>query len=101
MLTLYLRGSMRSVPNPNPVPLNNPTAPSAAVGYLSPEEAARFLSISKRELERYRTAGGGPVFHKLGRRTIRYSVKELCAWMDRFKYANTADAASRQEVFNV
>jgi predicted DNA-binding transcriptional regulator AlpA len=71
------------------------------VAYLSPKEAARFLSLSESVLERYRTNGGGPVFHKLGRRTVRYSTVDLRAWMDQFRCGNTAQAAMLGEAANV
>ncbi len=49
-------------------------------GYLSPIEAARYLSISVKQLEHLRRRGGGPRFCKVGR-LCRYPVPELDHWM--------------------
>lgn len=76
--------------------VESPVAPPEHfTGYLSPESAGRFLSISVKELERLRREGGGPLFVKLGRRTVRYAVIDLRTWADQFKYANTAEAAAK------
>ena len=64
-------------------------------GWLSPREAGGYLSISTNALERMRRCGGGPRFAKLGRRTVRYRVEDLDAWMAARVVANTAEAAER------
>ena len=66
------------------------------VGYLSPKEAALFLSVSVKELERLRYAGGGPRYVKLGKRTVRYAIPELHAWMQSRTVSNTAEAAAQK-----
>ncbi len=43
---------------------------------LTPEEAARFLALSPKTLARWRWAGRGPEFFKLGS-AVRYSQKQL------------------------
>ena len=48
---------------------------------LRTKEAARFLGISIRTLEKHRTYGTGPAYHKLGGRVV-YSVDDLRAWAD-------------------
>lgn len=48
--------------------------------YLSAEEAAGFVGLSKQQLDIHRMNGGGPAFHKVGRRVL-YSVHDLRAWM--------------------
>lgn len=48
--------------------------------YLNAEEAAGFLGLSKQQLDVHRMKGGGPPFHKVGRRVL-YSVSDLRAWM--------------------
>lgn len=51
--------------------------------YLSPEDAAVLLGISKRTLENYRVRGdGGPPYHRIGG-LIRYRVADLRAWVER------------------
>ncbi|MEA1833425.1 helix-turn-helix domain-containing protein [Methylobacterium durans] len=50
--------------------------------YLTPAEAAAHLSIPVRTLEGYRKRGGGPVYRKLGRKTVRYHRDDLTAWAE-------------------
>nr|WP_047168062.1 helix-turn-helix domain-containing protein [Sphingomonas sp. Y57] len=45
------------------------------------EEAARYLGLSPRTLEKYRVIGGGPIFRKLGRCVV-YAVDDLDRWAD-------------------
>ena len=49
--------------------------------YLRTQEAARFLGLSERTLEKHRTYGTGPTYRKLGGRVV-YSVDDLRAWAD-------------------
>ena len=49
--------------------------------YLRTPEAARFLSLSARTLEKHRTYGTGPAYRKLGGRVV-YSVDDLQAWTE-------------------
>lgn len=42
-------------------------------------EAARFLGISLRTLEKHRTYGTGPLYRKVGGRVL-YSVEDMMAW---------------------
>ncbi|AJD43580.1 helix-turn-helix domain-containing protein [Rhizobium sp. SEMIA 4085] len=47
--------------------------------YLTVEDAADFISISKVLLDEWRCKGGGPAYHKIGRRVV-YSVADLRAF---------------------
>ncbi|MBN9787681.1 MULTISPECIES: helix-turn-helix domain-containing protein [Bacteria] len=47
--------------------------------YLRAPDAARFLGISIRTLEKHRTYGTGPTYRKIGGRIV-YSVDDLQAW---------------------
>ncbi|NIE81466.1 AlpA family transcriptional regulator [Asaia sp. As-1742] len=49
--------------------------------HLRTPQAAEWLGISPRTLERYRVIGGGPVFHKLGNR-VTYTVADLREWVE-------------------
>lgn len=56
------------------------TRPSdTAREFLIQREAAALLRLSERTLERYRIAGTGPAFVKLGRRVV-YRRLDLHAW---------------------
>jgi molybdenum cofactor biosynthesis enzyme MoaA len=47
--------------------------------FLTNGDAADFLRLSPRTLEKYRVAGGGPIFRKLVRRVV-YAISDLEAW---------------------
>ena len=49
--------------------------------YLCIKEAARFLSLSARTLEKHRTYGTGPLYRKIGGRVV-YAIANLQAWAD-------------------
>jgi len=47
--------------------------------FLRTPDAARFLGISIRTLEKHRTYGTGPTYRKIGGRVV-YAVEDLQAW---------------------
>ena len=58
--------------------------------YLRTQEAARFLGLSERTLEKHRTYGTGPAYRKLGGRVV-YAVDDLEAWAARGAVTSTSD----------
>jgi len=58
--------------------------------FLRTPEAARFLGLSNRTLEKHRTYGTGPAYRKLGGRVV-YAVTDLQAWADRGTVTSTSD----------
>ncbi|HEV2605624.1 MAG TPA: helix-turn-helix domain-containing protein [Microvirga sp.] len=68
----------------------NPTPAAIPPRYLRTPEAARFLGLSGRTLEKHRTYGTGPKYSKLGGRVV-YAVSDLQAWVDRGAKASTSD----------
>ncbi len=58
--------------------------------YLRTPEAARFLGLSGRTLEKHRTYGTGPRYSKLGGRVV-YRLEDLQAWAARGAKASTSD----------
>ena len=58
--------------------------------YLRTKEAATFLSLSARTLEKHRTYGTGPAYRKLGGRVV-YAIEDLQAWADRGAVTSTSD----------
>src|SRR3546814_18297773 len=58
--------------------------------YLRTQEAARFLGLSERTLEKHRTYGTGPAYRKLGGRVV-YAVEDLQTWADRGLVSSTSD----------
>jgi predicted DNA-binding transcriptional regulator AlpA len=64
---------------------NNPPA-----RYLRTEEAARFLGLSPRTMEKHRVYGTGPLYRKLGGRVV-YAIHDLQEWADRGLRSSTSD----------
>ncbi|RWQ81901.1 MAG: DNA-binding protein [Mesorhizobium sp.] len=58
--------------------------------FLRTPEAARFLGLSGRTLEKHRTYGTGPSYRKLGGRVV-YAIDDLQAWADRGSVTSTSD----------
>ena len=48
--------------------------------FLNSEESAKFLGLSKQTIDLWRSSGGGPAWHKVGRRVL-YSVHDLREFM--------------------
>lgn len=66
---------------PSPVPQDR---------YLRTPEAARYLGLSPRTLEKHRVYGTGPTYYKLGGRVV-YAMDALNAWAARGTRASTSD----------
>ena len=64
---------------------------------LRTPDAARFLGISNRTLEKHRTYGTGPVYRKIGGRVV-YAVEDLQAWSAIGARKSTTDQTA-QRVF--
>jgi predicted DNA-binding transcriptional regulator AlpA len=58
--------------------------------YLRTPEAARFVGLSIRTLEKHRIYGTGPRYSKLGGRVV-YHVEDLQAWVESGLKASTSD----------
>jgi len=58
--------------------------------FLRTPEAARFLGLSGRTLEKHRTYGTGPRYSKLGGRVV-YRLNDLQAWVERGAKSSTSD----------
>jgi hypothetical protein len=58
--------------------------------YLNNEEAAAFLRLSPRTLEKQRVVGGGPPFKKFGRRVL-YDRHDLQEWAAKRTFDNTTE----------
>ena len=59
-------------------------------GYMSTREAAAFLGLSHRTLERYRCDGKGPPFHRFGT-AVRYRRARVAAWAAERELRSTSD----------
>ncbi|GAB5508506.1 MAG: helix-turn-helix domain-containing protein [Rhizobiaceae bacterium] len=63
--------------------------------FLRTTEAARFLSLSGRTLEKHRTYGTGPAYRKIGGRVV-YAVDDLQRWADRGTKHSTSEQCAEE-----
>lgn len=63
--------------------------------YLTPQQAADYLGMSKSFLDKARVHGDGPPYFKIGNR-VRYRRDELDAWMEAHRMSNTSEYGSQQ-----
>ena len=70
--------------------MSGSTAARAAARYLTNDEAADFLRLSPRTLEKQRVIGGGPRFRKFGRRVL-YAFDDLETWANARSFEMTSD----------
>jgi len=59
---------------------------------LRTNEAADWLGLSGRTLEKHRTFGTGPAYRKIGGRVV-YAMEDLQAWADRGARTSTTEDA--------
>lgn len=58
--------------------------------YVRTHDAAAYLGLSGRTLEKHRCTGTGPVFRKLGGRVV-YAIEDLDAWAAERALKSTSD----------
>ena len=58
--------------------------------FLRTPEAARYLGLSGRTLEKHRTYGTGPKYRKIGGRVV-YALDDLKVWADLGAKTSTSD----------
>ena len=61
--------------------------------FLNTDQAAFYIGLSRRTLEKMRTAGEGPRFRKHGR-YVRYHIDDLNAWSLGQGKASTSDTGT-------
>ncbi len=66
------------------------TPASGAPRFVRTQQAAAYLGLSHRTLEKHRTFGTGPAYRKLGGRVV-YAIEDLQAWADRGAKTSTTD----------
>ena len=67
-------------------PSPSPIAPR----FLRTHDAAAFLGLSGRTLEKHRCFGTGPIYRKLGGRIV-YAIADLDAWAEQGLRRSTSD----------
>lgn len=63
-------------------------------GWFDTHQAAAYLMVTRKQLEHWRSSGGGPPFSYIGRH-VRYSRVDLDAYMAQRRVENTAQGVSR------
>lgn len=58
--------------------------------FLSTAQAAFYIGLSRRTLEKMRTHGGGPKYRKHGR-YVRYHIKDLDDWSTSRAHQSTSE----------
>ena len=69
---------------------------SGAEPFVTEREAAKFLGLSVRTLQRWRTeppTSGAPHFFKLGAKRIAYRLSDLTRWAEGRAYHSTSEMA--------
>jgi len=61
---------------------------------LGEHDAAEYLCLSVRTLQKWRVDGGGPVFVKTGR-SVRYEIADLDDWVDQRRFRSTSEVSVR------
>jgi excisionase family DNA binding protein len=76
--------------------IDNARAEQARKGspFLTTEQAAHYVGLSRRTLEKMRTIGGGPLYRKHGR-YVRYHIADLDAWSTAHRQHSTSEADAR------
>lgn len=68
----------------------NTTSSRVTPRFVRTHDAATFLGLSGRTLEKHRCTGTGPVFRKLGGRVV-YAIDDLEAWAAERSRNSTSD----------
>jgi hypothetical protein len=75
--------------------VDNPkNVPAQIAGYLTTAEAAAFVRLSPRTLERLRVQGTGPRFIKAGkgkRARVLYKAADLQEWLEETTFRSTSE----------
>ena len=67
-----------------------PSSSGIAPRFVRTHDAAAFLGLSGRTLEKHRCTGTGPIFRKLGGRVV-YAIDDLEAWAAERARNSTSD----------
>jgi excisionase family DNA binding protein len=76
--------------------VRSPAPNGGAHSLLTQDEAAEYLRVSPRTLERWRLLGIGPRYVKLGGRKVACRLADLDAWINSQLRSSTSDAGGRR-----
>lgn len=60
-------------------------------GLIDENDAARFLGLRPRTMQKFRYEGGGPNFVRLSSRCVKYRRLDLCSWSEDRLRSSTSD----------
>lgn len=69
----------------------------AAEPFVGERDAAAFLGVSTRTLQRWRTeppTGGAPKFYKLGPKRVAYRLSDLTRWAEGRAFNSTSEMSA-------
>jgi predicted DNA-binding transcriptional regulator AlpA len=81
---------MTGRPTPRITAMQPEPLPNLPPRYLRTPEAAKFLGLSGRTLEKHRTFGTGPAYRKIGGRVV-YRLEDLQHWAEAGARTSTSD----------
>ena len=82
---------LRQAPRASRVDGHASQGPAGARMYMNTREAANWLGLSPRTLDRYRVTGEGPAFFRLGR-LVRYRREDIETWLAGRRRFSTSDS---------
>ena len=62
---------------------------------LRTPEAAEFVGLSVSTMEKKRLDGTGPIFLRLGGRSVGYMVSDLIEWLEKQRRKSTSDKGGK------
>lgn len=65
--------------------LEKTTMTTGTQPYLTSNQAAELIGLSRSWLEKRRVFGDGPPYYKLGNRRVLYRLDELLAWIEQHR----------------
>lgn len=74
------------------IPVTMPSRNSSP--FLSTKQAAAYVGLSPRTLEKMRVVGGGPMYRKHGR-YVRYHIDDLSGWSSSNAHSSTSEMPIR------
>jgi len=66
-------------------------APDSQEALMTEQQAAAFLNVNPRTLQKWRVEGGGPRFVRMSRRCIRYWPKDIREWAQNRRKSSTSE----------
>lgn len=90
--------AQRRWPSPDILRRAQFVADAGPIRFVDTEAAARYLALSAHTLECYRSLGGGPAYHKFGKR-VRYAVDDLDAWATSCRRSTAASPEAPRVLF--